>query len=627
MKKYLTVKDASKFLGVSTNTVYKYLKEKKVKSKRIGRGRFKIPRSELLPFVDLSPEPRSARRPSRSFFSFVGKSEKTLTSFKGASYDVQDFIFFRLFVGFILFGAGVVFLLVKGRLVLMLSQSTNLGEFGLLIWSGTIILSNFLAGALIFGEIFLPAIFKRRYHLVQIFSVLVLALDSYLAFSLEQIEPLFLFGSLFIVVLSQIVRGYSLYKEKGSFEKEFIYLAVLSSIILGVATLYNPEFFPFIKLRPLIAAHKGWFSILWTSVAILPLMALTLPQVKKSNLDLVIWPILIFWAAAISTTLSVEGKWMVYYCVYVYSIFIIFLIFWKRSAKKLSAKDTFSISLAFFWSVFVLALGIFSIALSQKGQVNNELKRMQTVHSEVSRDLNYLIETLDRRLITEINKSRISEIISSRSESAAISEARAIYDKAQNLRRILLLDANGIVLGGYPRESLLQGTNLSSREHFQAARITLKPQTSELYTSVTGDPIVPRSYPIIKNNRFIGVIIFAPDLPGISIEYQNRNGGLPFYAFDSNGKYVLHPDTTKIGTSVDPTIALEREERHIRGIRVLRVYDSVGLLGITTYSESSLSVLFGSLVGLNVVVGVLVLANTILAFRFIFPLPKKWEKI
>ena len=72
MKKYFTVKDASKFLGVSTNTVYKYLKEKKVKSKRIGRGRFKIPRSELLPFVDLSPKPRSAPRPSRSFFSFVG---------------------------------------------------------------------------------------------------------------------------------------------------------------------------------------------------------------------------------------------------------------------------------------------------------------------------------------------------------------------------------------------------------------------------------------------------------------------------------------------------------------------------------------------------------------------------
>ena len=131
----------------------------------------------------------------------------------------------------------------------------------------------------------------------------------------------------------------------------------------------------------------------------------------------------------------------------------------------------------------------------------------------------------------------------------------------------------------------------------------------------------------IKNNRFIGVIVFGPDLPGISVEYQNRNGGLPFYAFDSNGKYVLHPDTTKIGTSVDPTIVVDREEKGIQGVRVLRVYDSVGLLGITTYSESSLSALFRGLMGLNVIVGVLVLANTILAFRFIFPLPKKWEKI
>jgi len=51
-KNFYSVKEASKILSVSTNTIYKYLDEGSLKGKRLsGRGRFKIPYSEIAPYL------------------------------------------------------------------------------------------------------------------------------------------------------------------------------------------------------------------------------------------------------------------------------------------------------------------------------------------------------------------------------------------------------------------------------------------------------------------------------------------------------------------------------------------------------------------------------------------------
>lgn len=51
-KSYYTVKEAAGILGVSTNTIYKYLDEGNLKGRRLNsRGRFKIPLSEIAPYI------------------------------------------------------------------------------------------------------------------------------------------------------------------------------------------------------------------------------------------------------------------------------------------------------------------------------------------------------------------------------------------------------------------------------------------------------------------------------------------------------------------------------------------------------------------------------------------------
>ena len=58
-KKTYTVKEVARLLGFSTNTVYKYLSEGKIKATRLGKeGRFRIPGSEVTKFLGTPlPEP------------------------------------------------------------------------------------------------------------------------------------------------------------------------------------------------------------------------------------------------------------------------------------------------------------------------------------------------------------------------------------------------------------------------------------------------------------------------------------------------------------------------------------------------------------------------------------------
>ena len=63
-KRFYSVKEAANILGVSTNTIYKYLDEGSLKGKRLsGRGRFKIPHSEISPYLTTEVTSKTIKEP------------------------------------------------------------------------------------------------------------------------------------------------------------------------------------------------------------------------------------------------------------------------------------------------------------------------------------------------------------------------------------------------------------------------------------------------------------------------------------------------------------------------------------------------------------------------------------
>lgn len=51
-----TVKDVAQILGYSTNSIYTFLKEKRIKGVRVGKGRFRIPQEELNRLLETRPQ-------------------------------------------------------------------------------------------------------------------------------------------------------------------------------------------------------------------------------------------------------------------------------------------------------------------------------------------------------------------------------------------------------------------------------------------------------------------------------------------------------------------------------------------------------------------------------------------
>lgn len=96
MKKFYSVKEAAKILGFSTNTVYTHLEEGSLTGKRVGgRGRFKIPYSELAPYLDASNEEKDIayRAPSMAVSQKIGIGWTALGVVFGAAIGYSAFNF------------------------------------------------------------------------------------------------------------------------------------------------------------------------------------------------------------------------------------------------------------------------------------------------------------------------------------------------------------------------------------------------------------------------------------------------------------------------------------------------------------------------------------------------------
>ena len=81
-----TVKEVAKLLGFSTNTIYKYLDEGKIKSTRLGKeGRFRIPQKEVAKLLGVKPQIASDLIPEESHSLEAEKEVQTNTDLKSRS--------------------------------------------------------------------------------------------------------------------------------------------------------------------------------------------------------------------------------------------------------------------------------------------------------------------------------------------------------------------------------------------------------------------------------------------------------------------------------------------------------------------------------------------------------------
>jgi excisionase family DNA binding protein len=612
MKRFYTVKEAAEILGFSTNTIYKYLDEGKLKGKRIGKGRFKIPYEELEPYLSVGEKVEHVVSEKVQGDKIAEAIKEVGSEFKGIASGYNDFIFFRLFVGIVILGGGLIHLFWLNGLYPYTPIVRILYSFGL-IFAGLL----FLISSIFWKKSKTFNVWGHILSLIMLLGAIVISL------LLKNYQMTIAFVALLLVLVSHLARGYENCCEHSTFYRDFIFYTLLAALGFLILVFIAPDSISFSQIAQFTILQKIIFTAGWMLFMILPAIYLLSAKVKNPKI-LLTWILAAFITSLIvAIGASIRNEWDISFGAFIYGIFAGFLLWWSARGSQIDEKELHLVIISFFWIALVTFLGLLSIQIYQKKQTEVVSSRMQARLSEIVRDIDYLFAQPEGIINTEIKKGEIANVILRGNEEEIISLAKAIFDKFPDpLNRILILDSQGKALGVYPRNSLVQGGNFSSQEYFLVPKKSLRPYISNVFEAVIGIDEVALGVPVFNDNHFAGVVAAGYDLGTISQRYQNLGSGGTLYAYDENQRYTLNIDSQKIGQEVGSEIPKDTSIKD----NVLRVFDWVAKPRWAVYIERDLQWLFRDALSVNIIISSVIVLNAASSLAAGFVLAKKWKK-
>jgi excisionase family DNA binding protein len=572
-KKTYTVREVADLLGFSTNTVYKYLDEGRIKSTRLGKeGRFRIPSSELSTLLQASKTESVQVQPQpASLTPELAEVEISESKIRGAPSLFDWFIaFLSIFLGFSQFIFPSYY-----------TASATRNLLGIILFLQTLL---FIGGFVLIG--FDIVRYKKRYlhtltHFVIGFVYLALTVlfvvigaipnaVGYLAVSIVVFITVFL-------KLSQHAR--------------FIIFTNLLMLFLGVGVLIRPDSFFLANIIGVNTTNVIIFLFAWLLVGSVNLY-LSFLAIRKSRKY--IWVIAVptaFSALLYATFTFTNGFWArAIYCVVLASFALIFPFadqfesFTLRSKKELTGSFAWLLGLFFIGSAM-----LFFVYRSFQNYALGELtNRVATASDIVSNFMNGNVAKVSSFAVDE---EIIGLMRNQGAQNTAIADQnlKQLYQSSNGtLRRAVLTDRNGIIVDTYLLNLSSLGVDISNRDYYIAAK-------SGLGTSVSGiiQPSSPGISPAVlilvpitdSTGLFLGALSGSVDLD----ELARRIGQIKFGAngafllADSNGDYIIPPTPEEIltrATSGSPVLrAVGGESGTTQG------YDAGGSLSLVAFKH------------------------------------------
>lgn len=580
-----TVKQVADILGYSTNSIYTFLKAKRIKGVRVGKGRFRVPQSEinrlLLVKKGEAPELPTAQP----------MQERTAEGIKEtiSSHPVQFSIFGKLQVGMPnifdwYIGIGAV---VAGLAIYLFNKSFDSVQFSHVapfIAAPQIIL---ICGGIgvIATNIFVPprAIWEKIFYALLGLAGTCLTI---LLISTGDIDGAFIYGSLTLVIWIAMmiplggIASFSLY----------ITLLAISSAIVPIVSRGDIHVTEFI----LTFASAPWIMSL--VLGILALMYIPALWWSYRNNRHIFW--MCTWIAAIIyfalALWYANGQyWARSFFFIVTALAAAFLGPWEELQLSRNRKERL-LMIGTLGSIgAILLIGVTVVYLMQVNIIATVKRENQHKVAYAQVLTQSILEGVESTLVGVASDSDLVAAVTTPDIDVLNTVSRTIMDSNPNIRRILILDAKGDGINIYPFGTFDE-KNLAFRDYFIAARDTGKPYISNLFTALVDQAnrsVISVAAPIQgKNNVFSGVIVASLDLGHISDELQKI--AVPerkeyVRIVDSSGKIVADPDINEIGKTVAADDAIRQgtkgqgygEGKLTDGRRAMVTYDYIPLSG------------------------------------------------
>ncbi len=594
-----TVRQVAQLLGYSTNSIYTFLKEERIKGIRVGKGRFRVPQSEIDRLLLTTKKGKSAlggQVLSVPDQGVVLTSTSARAMEPGIEGDVAAFVplhinprfhillpnIFDWFVGTAAFISGLALFLYNPTIDAKLPPLVN-ALFPAL---------RFILVCAGLGVFFSSLVRDRYAGWHRVFQLLLSAAGFILSWGLfKRGDPdgAALYGILvLVIVISTVIPWDGLY----SF---LLYISLLNvaTIVISLIAPTSEHIVLFLEQTHLsggtaaaIFAFVGFPVIfgLWWGYKHNRYVAWGLSWVSGC-----VYVGVAIWFAQISL-------WSRAFFFLTLALTCLFLPMWPELRRVRGRKEQTLVH-AVFWSVFViLAIAVMVVYIIQASAIERTKGDMTNKVNYGKLTLETAIDATKKNLVLAEHNTYLVTAVKKQDTKAMNIESRTIFEANKFLRRIVLLDRNGMGINLYPYGTFDQ-SNLSFRDYYIAVRETQKPYISDIFEAQTDQShrkVFVVAVPLLdEQEELVGVLAGSVDLEAIGHELQkiaSSQIGEYFVVADSKGNRVMHKDPLLVGQPLSPDDPVRRDigggygGRYgdtSEGKRAVVAYDTIPTLGWT----------------------------------------------
>lgn len=590
MPKTYTVKEVAQILGYSTNSIYTFLKEKRIKGVRVGKGRFRISEEEVSRLLS-SPKksnkgPVAATVPDRLPVSaelthindelVIERAEREVFALGKTRVHLTPPNIFDWFVGLSAITSGV------GLFVFNISYEpeTSLAFVAFL----PAVISALITSGI--GVLVSRMLGKGGWHRVFLGALVVLGFANARMFAVAgDYGAMVLYGALALVI------GAHAWFHTGGIVSLGIYLTMLI-VAMPFVVYFCPTDAHVVEIIKILGCNPTQMLVIATIVSFVIVVSFWTGYRYSRPL---------FWVSSIvvslaTLTLSVLHTYLMYwsrgYFIMTIAVFAAILPMWRMLQEHGNIRQRVIMHAMFAGIGALLICTVIAVRLLQmnvwerythdiRNKTEYAVSLMEDVHRNVQRSLvsastnPVLVEALIQNDIETLNGM-----------------AKVLLESNADVRRIVILDSEGRGVLLYPHGSFDRG-DLSDREYFREVKQTRRPYVSNSFQAAADQQnryVVVVAVPIqTDEGDFAGALLGSLHMDRMGVELQRLVIGSQFeyvLVTDSLGQRIIDPDSENIGKIMGVS-EWDGQARDSETVEVTQQQIEGGKIGLATRARVS----------------------------------------
>lgn len=563
MPRTYTVKQVADMLGYSTNSIYAFLKQKRIKGVRVGKGRFRIPEEEMQRVLHLSKNAASNQQvinPATSQIILQGRTglmgdAPVLSPAHDESMDagrmgnVLTPNIFDWFVGTAAVVTGVALFLFNS--VSNLTESLNFARFLPII---RVILVASGIGVLV------SSVFREGKYWKRIFHAVLGLLGFLSAYGFARVgyyDGAVLYGGFaFVVGLAGVV-------EFGGVVPILLYATVIAFLI-PVSMLTFPSDPHFYTIALLTGLSSAVIVVLSAVVAIVLIVFFWIGYSQNRSLF-----VFSTWAAALFDIVTAvwyaqSQYWSRAFFMVVVGYFTGLLSSWWPIQQYALRRHRFMLHGLFFVIGIFLIAAISVVGLLQQNMWQTKQADFANKLDVADSTIHTTFDSVKSALVVASANSQLVQIMQDKDIAQLNSFAKILYESNPNIRRLVFLDSKGTNIGLYPYGTF-DDPNYAYREYFQKAKTAREPFVFNLFQAQT-DQAGRYVVVVVKGlfdakGVFVGVIAASVDIERLGLtlsQIADQRRGEQFMITDDKGTVLSYGNEKFIGTKAPTGHAVYR---------------------------------------------------------------------